>query len=130
MWNGAALSAALRAMQGLDDACKVEHIENMGTNRTFGRFGLQSGPTVLSTGRVSGLMFTIVAATVFFAAFLLAAIVIIGMFALYHEKMVAALLFEPIPQEPPVYRLRISRRRAAPSRPLAPTAIRPHAFAA
>lgn len=57
------------------------------------------------------LMFTIVAATVFFAAFLLAAATIVAMFAMYRDKMVAALLFEPIPQEPPVYRLRISRRR-------------------
>lgn len=53
-------------------------------------------------------MFTLVAATVFFAAFLLAAGTILGMFALYRDKMIAALLFEPIPQEAPVYRLRIS----------------------
>lgn len=67
-------------------------------------------------------MFTLVAATVFFAAFLLAASTIVGMFALYRDKMIAALLFEPIPQEPPVYRLRISRRRAE----LRPTlAVRP-----
>lgn len=75
-------------------------------------------------------MFTIVATTVFFAAFLLAAGVIVGMFALYHEKMVAALLFEPIPQQPPVYRLRISRRRAPPNHPLATTVAPAHAFAA
>ena len=59
-------------------------------------------------------MFTIVAATVFFVSFMLAAGTIAAMFALYHDKMVAALLFEPIPQEPPIYRLRISRRRATP----------------
>jgi hypothetical protein len=59
-------------------------------------------------------MFTLVAATVFFAAFLLAAGTILGMFALYRDKMIAALLFEPIPQEAPVYRLRVSRRRAEP----------------
>ena len=58
-------------------------------------------------------MFTLVAAVVFFASVLLAAATIIGMFALYRDKMVAALLFEPIPQERPVYRLRISRRRAS-----------------
>lgn len=57
------------------------------------------------------LMFAIVAAIVFFAAFLLAAATIVAMFALYRDKMAAALLFEPLPQEPPVYRLRISRRR-------------------
>ena len=61
-------------------------------------------------------MFTIVAATVFFAAFLLAAGVMFGMFALYHEKMAAALLFKPIPQQPPVYHLRISRRRVTTDR--------------
>lgn len=60
-------------------------------------------------------MFTIVAASVFFAAFLLAAGTVIGMFALYRDKMVAALLFEPIPQETPVYRLRVSRRRVTPA---------------
>ena len=59
-------------------------------------------------------MFTMIAATIFFAAFLLAAATIIGMFALYRDKMIAALLFEPIPHEPPVYRLRVSRRRATP----------------
>ncbi|EQB09299.1 hypothetical protein L288_06020 [Sphingobium quisquiliarum P25] len=59
-------------------------------------------------------MFTIIAATIFLAAFLLAAGTIVGMFALYRDKMIAALLFEPIPQEAPVYRLRISRRRATP----------------
>lgn len=74
-------------------------------------------------------MFTIVAATVFFGAFLLAAGVIVGMFALYHEKMAAALLFEPIPQAPPVYHLRISRRRVNTDRSLAPVG-RSGAFAA
>ena len=74
-------------------------------------------------------MFTIVAATVFFGAFLLAAAVIVVMFALYHEKMAAALLFEPIPQAPPVYHLRISRHRVNPDRSLAPVG-RPGAFAA
>ncbi|WP_066521002.1 hypothetical protein [Sphingobium cloacae] len=58
-------------------------------------------------------MFTLIAAVVFFASFLLAAVTIVGMFALYRDKMIAALLFEPIPQEVPVYRLRISRRRVS-----------------
>jgi hypothetical protein len=57
-------------------------------------------------------MVSLVAALVFFAAFLLAIGTMAGMFALYRDKIVAALLFEPLPQEPPVYRLRISRRRA------------------
>ena len=60
-------------------------------------------------------MFALVAALVFTGSFLLAAGVIVGMLLTYHDKMVAALAFEPIPQQVPVYRLRISRRRAAPS---------------
>jgi len=56
-------------------------------------------------------MFTIVAATIFSAAFLLAVGTIAWMFALYHQKMAAALLFEPIPQNPPVYHVRITRNR-------------------
>ena len=59
-------------------------------------------------------MFTMIAATIFFAAFLLAGATIVGMFVLYRDKMIAALLFEPIPQQAPVYRLRVSRRRAPP----------------
>jgi len=47
-------------------------------------------------------MFTIVAATIFSAAFLLAVGTIDWMFSLYHQKMAAALLLEPIPQDPPV----------------------------
>lgn len=74
-------------------------------------------------------MFTLVAATVFFAAFLLAASTIVGMLALYRDKMVAALLFEPIPQQPPVYHLRISRRRVPASRPLTPITSPVRAFA-
>ena len=56
-------------------------------------------------------MFTIVAATIFSAAFLLAIGTIAWMFALYHQKMAAALLFEPIPQTAPVYHIRITRNR-------------------
>ena len=57
-------------------------------------------------------MFTFIAATLFSAAFLLAAGTIVWMFALYRDKMVAALLFEPIPQEAPVYHIRIRRPRS------------------
>ena len=57
-------------------------------------------------------MFTIVAAMIFFAAFLLAIGTIGWMFAFYHHKMTAALLFEPIPQDPPaVCHVRIRRPR-------------------
>lgn len=57
-------------------------------------------------------MFTIVAATLFSAAFLFALGVIVWMFALYRDKMVAALLFEPIPQHVAVYHVRVRRLRA------------------
>ncbi|BBD00338.1 hypothetical protein [Sphingobium sp. YG1] len=58
-------------------------------------------------------MFALVAATLFSGAFLLAIGTIAWMFALYHDKMVAALQFEPIPQNPPVYHIRIRRPRVA-----------------
>ena len=57
-------------------------------------------------------MFTFVAATLFFAAFLMAVGTIAWMLLLYHDKMVAALQFEPIPHTP-VYHVRIRRTRAA-----------------
>ena len=76
------------------------------------------------------LMFALVAALVFIGSFLLAAGTIIGMFALYHDKMVAALTFEPIPKEVPVYRLRISRRRVVPSTRQAVPTFTAAAFAA
>jgi hypothetical protein len=56
-------------------------------------------------------MFAIVAGLVFSIALLLAIGTILAMFALYHDKMVAALLFQPIPKEAPVYQLRIRRPR-------------------
>lgn len=57
------------------------------------------------------IMFTFVAATLFSAAFLMAVGTIIWMVAAYHDKMVAALLFQPIPQTPQVYHIRVSRPR-------------------
>jgi hypothetical protein len=65
-------------------------------------------------------MFALVAAALFSAAFLLAIGTIAWMFALYHDKMVAALQFQPIPQQPPVYHIRIRRPRATqpPRRPV------------
>lgn len=74
-------------------------------------------------------MFTIVAAIIFFGATLLAIGTMLWMFATYHDKMVAALLFQPIPQEPRVYHIRISRRRAMPEQRQAPRAFSPAAFA-
>lgn len=56
-------------------------------------------------------MFAIVAGLVFSIALLLAIGTIFGMFSLYHDKMVAALLFQPIPKEAAVYQLRIRRPR-------------------
>lgn len=63
-------------------------------------------------------MFTLVAAVLFFSAFALSMGTIAWMFLTYHDKMVAALTFEPIPQDPPVYHIRIARPRAhrAPAR--------------
>lgn len=75
-------------------------------------------------------MFTMIAATVFFGAFLLATGTILWMFAAYHDKMVAALLFQPIPQEPRIYHLRISRRRVAPEQRRTPRPFSPAAFTA
>lgn len=56
-------------------------------------------------------MFTLVAATLFFVAFLMATGTIAWMFTVYHGKMIAALLFRPIPQDAPVYHIRIRRHR-------------------
>ena len=56
-------------------------------------------------------MFTFVAAILFFAAFLLAVGTIAWMFLIYHDKMVAALQFEPLPDHKPVYHIRVSRPR-------------------
>lgn len=56
-------------------------------------------------------MFTIVAATLFSAAFLLAIGTMAWMFLAYRDKMVAALLFEPIPQRDVVYHIRVRRPR-------------------
>ncbi|MEC3911794.1 hypothetical protein U5A82_15350 [Sphingobium sp. CR2-8] len=75
-------------------------------------------------------MFTLVAATLFSAAFLLSMGTIVWMFAHYHDKMVAALQFEPIPQNVPVYRLRIRRTRAPQSTRPAPRIIPGSALAA
>ncbi|WP_242130294.1 hypothetical protein [Sphingobium sp. Sx8-8] len=75
-------------------------------------------------------MFALIAALVFIGSFLLAAGTILGMLLAYHDKMVAALTFAPIPQEAPVYRMRISRRRAAPATHKAAPAFRTAALAA
>lgn len=67
-------------------------------------------------------MFAIVAGLVFSIALLLAIGTIFAMFALYHDKMVAALLLQPIPKEVPVYRLRIRPRMGAVERRVVPPA--------
>ncbi|EQB32096.1 hypothetical protein [Sphingobium ummariense] len=56
-------------------------------------------------------MFTLVAALIFSGSALFALTTIAWMFATCHRKMAAALLFEPIPQEPQVYHIRIRRPR-------------------
>ncbi|RYM07395.1 hypothetical protein EWH12_19245 [Sphingobium cupriresistens] len=75
-------------------------------------------------------MFTLIAATLFSAAFLLAMGTIMWMFAHYHDKMVAALQFEPIPHNPPVYHLRIRRPRPRAAQPTRRTALPLGAMAA
>lgn len=75
-------------------------------------------------------MFTIVAAIIFFGSTLLAIGTMLWMFAAYHDKMVAALLFQPIPQEPRVYYIRTSRRRVAPEPRQTPRSFSPATFAA
>lgn len=75
-------------------------------------------------------MFTLVAAILFSAAFLLAIGTIAWMFALYHDKMIAALQFEPIPQNPPVYHLRIRRPRVTRRHRLASASLPAGALAA
>lgn len=60
-------------------------------------------------------MFTFVAVTLFSVAFMMAIGTIAWMFLHYHDKMVAALLFQPIPQDAPVYHVRIRRPRVVPS---------------
>ena len=56
-------------------------------------------------------MFTLVAATLFSAAFAFAIGTMGWMFLTYRDKMIAALAFEPIPQKPVVYHIRIRRPR-------------------
>lgn len=75
-------------------------------------------------------MFITVAAFLFFASFLLAAGTIGWMFLTYHDKMVAALLFEPIPQTPTVYHISVRRPRVTHGRPVNGTAIRNDMIAA
>lgn len=60
-------------------------------------------------------MFTFVAVTLFTLAFMMAIGTIAWMLLHYHDKMVAALLFQPIPQDAPVYHVRIRRPRVIPS---------------
>lgn len=57
-------------------------------------------------------MFTLVAATLFFAAFAFAIGTMGWMFLAYRDKIIAALAFEPIPQKPVVYHVRIRRPRS------------------
>lgn len=58
-------------------------------------------------------MFTFLSALVFSAAFALAVGTIGWMLAQYRDKMMAALLFEPVPRERAACSLHITRRRIA-----------------
>src|SRR3546814_1145555 len=99
-------------MQGLDLPVRMEHKENIGNKQRIYAVCAGYSEPCRENGKTESdlLMFALVAAFVFIGSFLLAAGTIVGMLMLYHDKMVAALTFEPIPREVPVYRLRISRR--------------------
>ena len=114
MWNGGALSVAKPTTQELDFIPSMEHNMNIWNKSLFCAVHSTTSGTTVPSQSESEHMFTFVAATVFFASFLLAAATIVGMLALYRDKMLAALLCEPIPQQPRVYRLRVDRRRASP----------------
>ncbi|MCP1470648.1 hypothetical protein J3E64_002336 [Sphingobium sp. OAS761] len=73
-------------------------------------------------------MFAFIAAALFGSAFLLAMGTIGWMLVVYRDKMAAALLFEPIPEHPPVYNLRV--RRTRPSQACRPMSVAPIARAA
>ena len=59
-------------------------------------------------------MFAMIATLVFVTAAAFSTFVIATMFAAYREKMVAALLFQPMPQTTPVYHVEIRRRHVRP----------------
>ncbi|RVT42434.1 hypothetical protein ENE74_07600 [Sphingobium algorifonticola] len=69
-------------------------------------------------------MFATVAALVFALGFALAIGVIAWMFTHYSEKIVAALLVEPMPQTVRVYHVSITRRRATPANATRPSPMR------
>jgi hypothetical protein len=69
-------------------------------------------------------MFAVIAALVFATAFILAMGTIAFMFVTYHEKMVAALLYEPVPDTMTVYRLEVTRPRIRPAMTLQPIPVR------
>ena len=55
-------------------------------------------------------MFALTAATLFFLAFILSGAVIVWMFSSYRDKIIAAVLFEPLPKDEPPYRMMEVRR--------------------
>lgn len=113
MWNGAGISAASARLQGLTAVPKRNIEGTSGTKALFPSFDQNNGAKGAVGKTESDFMFAILAITIFSGAFFLALATIVWMFAQYQEKMVAALRFEPIPQAPPVYQLRISRRRVS-----------------
>lgn len=72
-------------------------------------------------------MFGVISAFVFVTAFSLAFGTIAYMLHAYKEKMVAALLMQPIPQIEPETRILVQRRRGTPAGTPAPTRRRQHA---
>lgn len=111
MWNGGGLSGGWEGMQGLTMFLAGNIKRTSGTKAAFPSFNVINGANGAVGKTESDFMFTILATLIFSGAFFLALATIAWMFAHYHEKMIAALRFEPIPQTAPVYQLRISRRR-------------------
>lgn len=60
-------------------------------------------------------MFGIIAAVLFVGAAVLAIGTMVFMFRAYQDKMIAALLFQPMPEPQPVYHVEVMRRRVRPA---------------
>lgn len=112
MWNGAGINRAGHGLQGLTATPNWNIRGTSGTKARSSSFQVIDGANGAFGKTESDFMFAILAILIFSGAFFLAVATIAWMFAHYHEKMIAALRFEPIPQAAPVYQLRIIRRRA------------------
>ena len=55
-------------------------------------------------------MFALTAAAIFFVAIVLSGATIVWMFSSYRDKIIAAVLYHPIPKDEPAYRMMEVRR--------------------